>query len=441
VNVPARILVVGSGAREHALAWRLAWDEGVVEVHVAPGNEGMGDVATVHPSVTMGDHERLAELARSVAAELVVVGPEAPLAAGLADRLGAEDIPTFGPTRAAAALESSKAFCRSVAEAAGIPMAEGAAFEQAGRALVYARALGPPIVVKADGLAGGKGVTVCETEAEAEMAIRAALEGGVFGEAGRRVVVERRLAGREASLMAVCDAVRAHPLPAARDHKRVGEGDTGPNTGGMGAYSPLADLPDAAAEALVDTFQRPALAEMARRGRPFRGLLYAGLMLTEDGPRLLEFNVRFGDPEAQAVLPRIEGPLAAVLLAAARGDLRATLDAASPGAGPLSTPPGAAIAVVLAAAGYPAPPRVGDVVEGLADARDEGALVFHGATERREGRTLTAGGRVVTIAARGADLEAARELAYRAAGRVRFKGMHLRADIGASAPAMAAVPA
>jgi phosphoribosylamine--glycine ligase len=441
MNAPAHILIIGGGAREHALAWRLAADEGVVAVYVAPGNDGMRDVATTHPNVAPADHEAVVALARAVAADLVVVGPEAPLATGLADRLLAEEIPVFGPTRAATALESSKAFCRSVAEAAGIPMAEGASFEHAGRALVYARALGAPLVVKADGLAAGKGVVVCESATDAEVAIRAALEGGIFGEAGRRIVVERRLAGREASLMAVCDGKRALPLPPVRDHKRVGDGDTGPNTGGMGAYSPLADVADDAAERFADVFLRPALVEMARRGRPFRGLLYAGLMLTDDGPRLLEFNARFGDPEAQAVLPRLDGPLAALLHAAAGGDLGALDEPAPSGATAIAASPLAVVAVVLAAAGYPATPRTGDLVEGIADARAGGALVFHGATTLRDGRTLTAGGRVLTVVGRGDDVADARERAYAAADRIRFAGMHRRADIGRPLSVMAGVAA
>ena len=438
---PRRVLIVGSGAREHALAWRFGTEPGVSEVHVAPGNPGMADVATVHPEVALGDLDGLVDLALALEPDLVVVGPEAPLAAGLADRLSAAGTAVFGPSRAAAALESSKSFCRSIAEAAGIPMAEGASFDRSEEAAAFAHSLGRPLVVKADGLAAGKGVTLCDTPAEAEAAIRAALDDGAFGEAGRRVVVERQLAGREASLMAVCDGRTAVALPPARDHKRIADGDRGPNTGGMGAYSPLADLPDGTAADLVAAFHIPVLAEMARRGTPFRGLLYAGLMLTEEGPRLLEFNVRFGDPEAQAVLPRVDGPLAALLLAAARGDLGSVTGGAVGGGSPIAGGSGATVAVVLAAAGYPSAPRTGHPIDGLAEARAAGALVFHAATAIRHGWPVTAGGRVLTVVGRGRDVAAAREQAYTAAQLVRFAGMHYRSDIGAPVAELAEVPA
>ena len=428
MNAPARILVVGGGAREHALCWRLAGEEGVRAIHVAPGNPGMTDVAEVHPDVDATDLARLVQLATDVAADLVVVGPEAPLAAGLADRLVEAGLQVFGPTAAAARLESSKSFCRDVAAAAGIPMAEGGSFDGSIEAIDFARRLSAPVVVKADGLAAGKGVTICPTVDEAEAAIRAALEDGAFGDAGRHVVVERQLDGHEASVMAICDGVTALPLPAARDHKRVGDDDRGPNTGGMGAYSPLPDLPDREVDRLLDLFHRPVLAEMARRGTPFRGLLYAGLMLSADGPRLLEFNVRFGDPEAQAVLPRIGGRLAPVLSAAARGSLD--------GFPALPIVDDATVAVVLAADGYPAQARTGDEISGLDDARQAGALVFHGASARRDGQLVSNGGRVLTVFGRGAGLDEARSHAYDAVRLIRFEGMHHRRDIGA-VPALA----
>jgi phosphoribosylamine---glycine ligase len=420
---PRRILIVGSGAREHALAWRLAAEDGVGEVHVAPGNAGMSDVATVHSEIAAADLPAVAGLAREIDPDLVVIGPEAPLAAGLADLLNDEGFATFGPSQGAARLESSKSFCRALADAAGIPMAEGASFEGSAEAIAFARSMGGPVVVKADGLAAGKGVALCASPELAEAAIRAALDGGAFGQAGHRVVVERQLSGREASVMAICDGTTAVALPAARDHKRAYDDDLGPNTGGMGAFSPLDDLPDDEAGRLIELFHRPALAEMARRGTPFRGLLYAGLMLTPDGPRLLEFNVRFGDPEAQAVLPRIDGQLASTLLAAARGSLG--------GQPPLIIRNEATVAVVLAADGYPANPRMGDEIDGINHARTTGAFVFHGGTAQVGGRSVTNGGRVLTVVGRGADLGAAREQAYEAASRIRFAGMHYRRDIGA----------
>ena len=284
LHQPRAVLVVGGGAREHALSWRLRQDPGVERVLVAPGNAGHADVAEVHEDVAAHDHPAIVALAVREAVDLVVVGPEAPLVAGLADRLRAAGIPTFGPCAAAAAVEGSKALGRRIATRAGVPMAPGAVFDAVTPALAYAAALGGPVVVKADGLAAGKGVTVCATLDEAEVALQDALERRVFGDAGRRVVVERALSGREASVIAICDTTTALALPAARDHKRIGEGDVGPNTGGMGAYSPVPDLDDAAVSRIVADYHLPTLAALAARGRPFRGALYAGLMLTAEGP-------------------------------------------------------------------------------------------------------------------------------------------------------------
>ena len=288
---------------------------------VAPGNPGMRDVASVTPRVSASDAERIAELCGRERVDLVLIGPEAPLVAGIADALAGRGVLVFGPRADAAALEGSKAFCRSVAEAAGVPMADGVACDDPTDAIAAVRGFGGRVVIKADGLAAGKGVTVCDSRDQAEAAIRAAMVGGVFGTAGRRVVVERALDGREASVIAICDATGALALPAARDHKRIFDGDRGPNTGGMGAYSPLEDLSDDDVAAIVERVHLPVLAELARRGTSFRGALYAGLMLTADGPRLLEFNVRFGDPETQAILPRLDVPLGALLGAAAHDRL------------------------------------------------------------------------------------------------------------------------
>lgn len=434
--VPRTVLVIGSGAREHALAWRLRMDTGVERVIEAPGNAGHVDVANVR-AIRPDDHAAVVRLAREEAVDLVVVGPEAPLVGGLADDLRAAGIPVFGPEASAAAIEGSKALCRDIAADARIPMAVGAAFEALEPALAWATTLGAPCVVKADGLAAGKGVTVCATLEEAEEALRDALERGVFGAAGSRVVVERALEGPEASVIAICDTTTALALPAARDHKRIGEGDRGPNTGGMGAYAPLADLDGAAVEEIVATVHRPALAALAARGRPYRGALYAGLMLTPDGPRLLEFNARFGDPETQVMLPLLAVPLAPLLLAAAQDRLAAA--AAALGiAGPLlPTRPGAAVGVVLAAEGYPAAPVTGDPIEGIEEARASGALVFEAGTARRDGRTVTAGGRVLTVVGRGRDLDAAADAAHAAADLVRFRGRQVRRDIGRAPVAQA----
>jgi len=433
--MPTRILIVGSGGREHALAWKLSAEPGGNEVIVAPGNEAMTELPRVRrlAGVDPLDGSAVVGAARACAAELVVVGPEAPLAAGVADALTAAGIAVFGASAAAARIESSKAFCHEIAGAAGVPMARSDAFAagDAAGAIAFARGLdeaGRGVVVKADGLAAGKGVTVAADLDDAIAAIETAVAVGP-------VVIEERLDGREASLIALCDGRDALALPMARDHKRLGDGDTGPNTGGMGAYSPLPDLPDTSADDLLERFHRPILAELARRGSPFRGALYAGLMLTADGPVLLECNARFGDPETQAILPRLAAPLGPLLLAAARGRLA---DAAGPLAldGPrLPVLPGATVAIVLAAAGYPDAPRGGDTIEGLG-ATDVGrahdVLVFHAGTTRDpDGVYRTAGGRVLAVVAHGPDLAAAARTADAGADRIRFDGVQRRHDVGA----------
>ncbi|MEO7119230.1 MAG: phosphoribosylamine--glycine ligase [Candidatus Limnocylindrales bacterium] len=416
---PARILVIGSGGREHALAWRLGRDPDVEQVFVGPGNPGMDEVATLLPGLAVADHGAVIDLARAHGVELVVVGPEAPLVAGLADALREAGIAVFGPGREGARLEGSKAFCREVAGAAGVPTADGRAFDDdpAG-ALAFARSLGASVVIKADGLAGGKGVTVCATLDQAADAITTCKR--QFGEAGRRIVVERALVGREVSVIALTDGTNTVALPAARDHKRVGDGDTGPNTGGMGALSPVADFPDADAAALVDTFHVPILAELQRRGIEYRGALYAGVMLTADGPYLLECNVRFGDPETQVLMPRLSGALAPLLWAAAAGSLApGRLESGDPSVG-----------VVLAASGYPEAPALGTPI-GLDRAALGDALLFwSGVALDPERGLVTDGGRVATIVGRGETVDAAAEIAYGALGAVRFDGRHVRRDIG-----------
>ena len=418
---PTRILIVGGGGREHALAWKLAAEPGVNEVLVVPGSDAIAHEPRVRvdPAVDPLDGAAVVAAARRFAAELVVIGPEAPLAAGVADALEAAGFAVFGPTAAAARIESSKAWCREIAEAAGVPMARGRAFAETdpSAGLAYAMGLDPDgrVVVKADGLAAGKGVLVCDRLDEAAEAISG--QPGAF-------VVEERLTGPEASVIAICDGRRAVALPVARDHKRLLDGDAGPNTGGMGAYSPLADLPDADAEAILDAFHRPVLAELARRGSPFRGALYAGLMLTADGPRLLEFNARFGDPETQAILPRLASPMGPMLLAAAHGALPA--DRALP------TLPGATVGVVIASDGYPGAPRTGDPIAGIDGAEAAGALVFHAASRQGDAGWTTTGGRVLTVVGRGRDLDDAAAVAYDAAGRITWPGAQRRHDIAAA---------
>ena len=428
--MPTRILIVGGGGREHALAWKLSAEPGVNEIVVAPGSDAIAREARVRvaPDVDPLDPGAIVALARERAAELVVIGPEAPLAAGVADALGESGIATFGPTAAAARIETSKSFCHEVADAAGVPMARAAAFAAdeasaaAAHAAVETEAPGSiGVVVKADSLAGGKGVIVCDTAAEADSAIERLVAGG-----SEHIVIEERLHGREASVIAVCDGERAVALPAARDHKRLLDGDQGPNTGGMGAYAPLPDLDATAAERLVGEIHRPILAELARRGTPFRGFLYAGLMLTDAGPRLLECNARLGDPEAQVILPQVAEPLGPLLLRAARGGFGPTRW------GRVSAMPGWFVGIVLAAAGYPDSPRRGDRIDGLDAAVDSGALVFHAGTQRSTtGAWETAGGRVLTVVGRGPDLEAARDAAERAADRISWAGMQRRHDIAA----------
>ena len=433
VSVPGTILVVGAGGREHALAWRLARDPGVEQVVVAPGNPGMARDAVVAPDVLASDGPAITALARAIGADLIVIGPEAPLVAGLADELRAAGLAVFGPSAAAARIEASKGYCREVAFAAGVQMAEGAAFSDAIAAVLYAEGLAGPVVVKADGLAAGKGVVMCGTMDEARRAIRAVLLERAFGAAGSRVVVERALEGPEASAIAICDATTALALPAARDHKRIGEGDTGPNTGGMGAVSPPIGLPDAQMAAIVRTVHRPVLAELAMRGSPFQGALFAGLMLTSRGTRLLEFNARFGDPETQAILPRLMVPLAPLLLAASEDRLSDTAAAMGLGEGCLPTTAEAAAAVVLATPGYPEAPVTGTAIEGLdaAGLQAPGVRVFHAGVARgRAGGLVTAGGRVLAVVGLGVDVGGAAATAQQAAALIDFPGAQRRRDIG-----------
>jgi phosphoribosylamine--glycine ligase len=443
---PSRLLVLGGGGREHALVWSLAREAAVEAVIVAPGSNAIDDEPGVRcvADVSATDAEAVVRLALAEEVDLVVVGPEAPLAAGVVDALLKAGVPTFGPTAGAARIESSKAFCRDVAAAAGVRMAIGQAFNALGPALSFARELaGAPgsqgLAVKADGLAAGKGVTVCDDLAGAEAALRALFAGVPDGGAAHPVVVlEERLTGAEASLIALCDGHSALALPPARDHKRLLDDDAGPNTGGMGAYSPVPDLPESMCATLLDVIHVPVLAELARRGIPFRGALYAGLMLTPEGPVLLEFNARFGDPETQALLPRLDIPLGPLLLGAARGDLAGPAAELRVRSRLLPMTGDAAVAIVLAAAGYPGTPRRGDPISGLAEAARAGATVFHAGTVRGpDGVFRTNGGRVLSVVGLGSSLAAARANAERAAELVSWEGMQRRHDIAARLPAAA----
>ena len=397
-----RVLLIGSGGREHALAWKLRQSSRLDELHAAPGNPGIARLGECHP-VRAEDGEGLLDLARSLEADLVVVGPEAPLVSGVADELRHAGVAVFGPSREAARIEGSKTFAKEVMRAAGVPTAE---------TLAIAR---PPCVIKVDGLAAGKGVFVCPDQGALDEALRAA------GRLGQPLVIEELLEGEEVSLFAIADGSEAVALAPARDYKRVGDGNTGPNTGGMGSYSPVTELTPANVEELLATVHRPVLAELATRGVPFVGLLYAGLMLTEDGPKVLEFNCRFGDPETQAILPRIQGDLLETLAAAAEGDL---------GPDGLGVTDEAAVTVVLAAREYPEQGDSGTPIEGVDDAETH-ALVFHAGTAIQNGRLVTNGGRVLDITALGPTVEEARAAAYAGCATISFDGMQYRRDIAA----------
>ena len=415
-----RVLVVGSGGREHALVSVIAASPQCLEVHAAPGNPGIAMVGKCH-AVKVDDIDGQVALAQQLGVDLVVVGPEVPLVLGLADRLRDVGIAVFGPSAAAAQVEGSKAFTKELLEAAGVDTAKAFAVTTHDEARDAIAALGGRCVVKADGLAAGKGVIICDDAAEAEQAAQDLLA-GALGEAGATLVIEERMEGPELSVLALCNGEAAVPLPSARDYKRIGEGGTGPNTGGMGAISPAPGVSDEEAQHIVDTVHKPILRELLKRGISFSGCLYAGLMLTATGPRVLEFNVRFGDPETEAVLPRLGEDLLPFLLACANGTLQD---------GTLRTIPGAAVTVVLASRGYPASSESGTPINGVAEAgRRRDVAVFHAGTAVDGGQLVSAGGRVLAVTARGADGDAAKVAAYDAAAQIAFDGMQLRTDIG-----------
>jgi phosphoribosylamine---glycine ligase len=399
-----KVLLVGSGAREHALAWRLSQSPGL-DLHAAPGNPGIARLGNCHP-VRPDDAEGLLDLAGELATDLVVIGPEAPLVAGVGDELRHAGVAVFGPGRAGARIEGSKTFAKEVMRAAGVPTAES---------LAVAR---PPCVIKADGLAAGKGVFVCRTQDELDAGLRAAAS------YGGSLLIEELLEGEEVSLFALVDGRDVLPLAAAKDFKRVADDDRGPNTGGMGAYSPVRGMGDAEVEELVDAIHRPVVAELAARGAPFVGVLFAGLMVTEAGPRVLEFNARFGDPEAQAILPRLGGDLREALWATATGDLDG-----------VRLPPSdrAAVTVVLAAADYPERGDSGSPIEGVGEAEALGALVFHAGTALRGNRLVTNGGRILSVTGLGGSVSEARHAAYGAVELISFPGARYRTDIAREA--------
>ncbi|MFA5890335.1 MAG: phosphoribosylamine--glycine ligase [Actinomycetota bacterium] len=422
-----RVLVVGGGGREHALAWKLSCDPGVDKIFAAPGNAGIAQIAECIPA-DVADVADVARVAESCGAELVVIGPEVPLVAGLTDDLQARGYAVFGPTAAAARIEGSKAWMKQICAASGAPTARAEAFTDAAAAVAFLDELSPPYVVKADGLAAGKGVVIAQDRAHAVSAVRDCLVGRAFGEAGDTVVIEEFLEGEELSLFCLTDGTTVLPLAGAQDFKRAFDGDLGPNTGGMGAYSPVPHMGDDIVERAVHEIFVPVVRQMAAEGARFRGLLYGGLMVGPQGPKALEFNCRFGDPETQVVLPRMRGDFAEILLACAEGNLAGQT---------LEWTPEACVTVVLASGGYPGDYRIGVPIRGLeAASAVPGVMVFHAGTAERDGEIVTAGGRVLNVTALGKDIAEARARAYAAAALIEFEGKQLRGDIASRAASM-----
>lgn len=414
-----RILVIGSGGREHALIWKLAQSAAVGQIYVAPGNAGMAAYAE---SVAIGaeDTAGLLSFAQDKGIDLTVVGPEAPLANGIVDAFQAYGLRIFGPTRAAAELEASKAFAKEFMREHNIPTGGFAIFNRYKTAQAYLSAQNGPVVIKASGLAAGKGVIVCDNQAEAQEALRQVMLDRAFGAAGAQVLIEERLRGAEVSVLAFCDGRTVAPMVPSRDHKRIYDGDEGPNTGGMGAYAPAPDVDEAIMEEVKRTVLQPVVDGMAGQGTPYVGVLYAGLMLTERGPRVLEFNCRFGDPETQVVLPALDGDLLAIMQACVDGRLETEM---------VRQHGGACAAVVMAAPGYPGSYARGLPIEGLDDLPDD-VFVFHAGTARQNGQVVTSGGRVLAVAACDIDLESAVDAAYEGVEMIEFEGAQYRTDIG-----------
>jgi len=419
-----KALVVGGGGREHVLVWKVLSSPHVDQVLAAPGNAGIGEVAEC-AEVEAEDVDGLLRLAEDEKVDLTIVGPEAPLALGIVDRFREAGLKIFGPTKEAAKIESSKVFAKELMAKYGIPTARFEVFDDPNRARDYVRKAGTPIVVKADGLAAGKGSIVCRTLDEAYGAVERIMEEKEFGDAGNLIVVEEMLVGEEASILAITDGEAIKPLLPSQDHKPVYDGDRGPNTGGMGAYAPAPVVTEEVARTVMEGILRPAVEGMAKEGTEYRGVLYAGLMITREGPKVLEFNCRFGDPESQAVLPLFEGDLVEVLEATIEGRLEEA---------EVRNSQGAAVCVVLASGGYPGKYEKGKVIEGLDELQDmEDVLVFHAGTAKRDGKLVTNGGRVLGVTALGPDIPRAIERAYEAVAKVHFEGMHYRRDIGRKA--------
>jgi phosphoribosylamine---glycine ligase len=418
-----RVLIVGGGGREHALAWKIAQSPQVEKLYAAPGNPGIARHAEC-VELAAGDMDGLLCFARDHEIGLTVVGPEDPLAAGIVDRFEAEGLRIFGPSKAAARLEASKAFAKGIMERHGIPTGAYREFDKADAALAYIREVGAPIVVKADGLAAGKGVTVAHSVEEAELAVRAAMLDGAFGVAGSRVVVEEFLAGEEASIFAFSDGERILPLATSQDHKAVFDGDSGPNTGGMGAYSPAPLVSDALFETIRQQILEPCIRGMAAEGSPYRGVLYAGLMIGAEGPKVIEFNCRFGDPEAEVILPRMKSDLVPLLLACSGGSLEGQH---------VAWDSRACVTVIMASGGYPGAYPKGVPIHGIEDVEHEGVVVFQAGTGMNDGQLVTNGGRVLAVTALAEGIPNAIEKAYAAVQGIHFEGAHYRTDIGRKA--------
>ena len=417
------ILVIGGGGREHAIVWSLAKSSKVSKLYCAPGNAGIAKLAECVPAGVM-EFDKLVQFAKERAIDLVVVGPDDPLAAGIVDAFEAAGIPAFGPNKAAAEIEGSKIFMKSLLRKYNIPTARYETFDDYETALAYLRQQQPPIVVKADGLAAGKGVTVARTMEEAEAALRGMMIDKVFGASGTKVVIEEFLEGQEMSILSFVDGLAVRPMVPAQDHKPVFDGDKGPNTGGMGTYTPLPHIDPAIMDEAVERIIKPTAAAMVKEGRPFRGVLFAGLMVTKDGPKVIEFNARMGDPETQVVLPRLKTDLLDIILAAMAGKLDQIA---------IEWSDEAAVCVILASEGYPGAYPKGRPIEGIDRAEAAGALVFHAGTSLADGRVVTNGGRVLGVTGLGKDLEEARRAAYDNAERIRFDGRHYRTDIAMKA--------
>ncbi len=414
------VLVVGGGAREHTIVWKLARSPRIERIYVAPGSAGTGLIAT-NLAIDPGDIEGLARAARDYRIDLTVVGPEAPLAAGIVDTFHSRGIPVFGPTKAATCIESSKVFAKDLMQKYGIPTANSRAFSSFGEAKAYVKQQALPAVIKADGLAAGKGAIIARSFDEAVAALSDIMERRVFGDAGNRVLIEECLNGKEVSLLAFTDGVTVLPMLPACDYKRVGDGDRGPNTGGMGSYSPPGFFGRDMIDTVSDIVLKPAVQAMATEGHPYSGVLYAGLMVTREGPRVIEFNARFGDPETQAMLPLLESDLAEIMLAV----VESRLDRID-----VTWSEEACVGVVMASGGYPGSYRKGYAITGLDDV-DSDVMVFHAGTKMVDGEVVTDGGRVLTVVARGDTIAAAREHVYDNVVRIHFKGCHYRKDIAA----------